>query len=452
MSFFSFIMLNIYRNRDNLFLTENNKHYLYQDLLISVFRLSHLIKNDTTLSDIVTIKESTAWLTYSKILASFYAGKQVKLLNSSFSEEDSLDHLVLQQLTFNYNDDITEIQSKLTYLLTTDRSERATLSFFSSGTSSGKSTEIISTTNNLFFSSQSIMSVLKYDSSSRIAICTPLSFDYSAYQFLMCSTVGASIIYSDIRRKVGHVFSEFERFNANFFCFIPGILKLYAEYRKKNSSVASPQFITLTGESLPQSLLDECSTLLPHTQIITMYGITECKRVSITPPEICAVNADYCGIALPGVTIKVLKKDQLAERGQGVCMVNGDNVVAGYKNGGPCQFLHYHGETYLYTGDSIDLENGHVTFRGRNSDLVKVNGRRVDIKKLREWIAAVFCSRSNLFYDKGIFYISLDRKIESEETLSSQLIQFLNLEFGVRVLQVKISYNYTENINLKGML
>ena len=77
------------------------------------------------------------------------------------------------------------------------------------------------------------------------------------------------------------------------------------------------RYISFTGEVLPVSLICELKKLLPDTEIIPMYGLTECKRVSVMPPDReDKVLAGSCGLPLENVRVWLQDADPVTGVGE----------------------------------------------------------------------------------------------------------------------------------------
>jgi acyl-coenzyme A synthetase/AMP-(fatty) acid ligase len=69
------------------------------------------------------------------------------------------------------------------------------------------------------------------------------------------------------------------------------------------------RYISSTGEKLDTSLISSSYEAMPKVEIIPMYGLTECKRVSIMPPNRRdKILAGSCGLPLDGVEVRLADK------------------------------------------------------------------------------------------------------------------------------------------------
>ena len=142
------------------------------------------------------------------------------------------------------------------------------------------------------------------------------------------------------------------------------------------------RYITFTGEILPVSLLQRLQEKLPHVWLVPMYGLTECKRVSVMPWG-CEdkTMSGSCGLPLDGVTVWLENLD--INTGIGELVVEGDNVMEGYWGAtsnevDPFSFNEKNGKRTLRTGDLFTIDgDGFLYFCGRKNNILKIRGHRV---------------------------------------------------------------------------
>jgi acyl-CoA synthetase (AMP-forming)/AMP-acid ligase II len=125
---------------------------------------------------------------------------------------------------------------------------------------------------------------------------------------------------------------------------------------------------------------------MPKARIYSMYGLTECKRVSYLPPELIDKKPTSVGIPIPNTEAWIEDDDGkvITEPGQaGELIVRGAHVMVGYWNR-PEETAkclrpgRYPYERELRTGDLFRQdEDGHLYFISRKDDLIKTAGERV---------------------------------------------------------------------------
>ncbi|MGO4430813.1 AMP-binding protein, partial [Streptomyces sp. MCAF7] len=85
------------------------------------------------------------------------------------------------------------------------------------------------------------------------------------------------------------------------------------------------RLLTNTGSAMPPQVLTGLRAALPGLRVQLMFGLTECKRVAIMPPDEDLRRPGACGRALPGTEVLVVD-----ERGRRVAPGTvGEIVVRG---------------------------------------------------------------------------------------------------------------------------
>jgi len=445
-----YLLMNIYRHREKVFLIENNRVITYQQLLESVLIDAKTIRDNNDTEKKALLKESTAFCTLVRLLALLNNNVSLALVHRGWKDMTTDENYWQPIENYKHQASSLELQKMLTEEIMNRKESNSTISFHSSGTTSDKPTEMTVSQDNIFFSLTSISATLKYDNESRIGVTTPLSFDYSLYQFLMAIACGSSIIYSDFRLKAHRSFDIFAHYSCNYLALIPGLLKQYLSLHKLNALAQRPCYITLTGEFFEQQTLQQCHQLLPETHIITMYGITECKRVSITPPEICVIESNCVGLAIPGTCVLIKDKDErILKSGIGKCVARGAHVINGYASEGPCQFTHHEGVRQLNTSDIIHVDNyGFISFLRRSNEIIKINGKRIDSKTVKCFIQQIYPDINDISYKDNKIVITSRNDLPLETI--TEFIKKYFFENHAIVLR-EIVLRKKENINLKGM-
>lgn len=233
----------------------------------------------------------------------------------------------------------------------------------------------------IFFCCEAILSRLELTRNDRILCALPLSFDYGMYQIFLALFSGAFLFLDGSRmlQQIPYLL------RCQAITVLPTIPTVGNLLLKTAGLCAAPdlRMITFTGELLPLPLIREFYSRLPAVRLVPMYGLTECKRVSIMPPgREDKILAGSCGQPLDGVTVRLEYVD--AETGIGELVVEGGNVMEGYwghSEGEEDPFFVNpdNGKRCVRTQDlfRIDAE-GFLFFCGRNSDILKIRGYRVN--------------------------------------------------------------------------
>lgn len=223
---------------------------------------------------------------------------------------------------------------------------------------------------------------IKNSSEDRILCSLPLSFDYGLYQLFMALQYRAVLVVLPAAPLIQSVAKALVQYKITGFPAMPALLSLLIKtgLLKRCAGSSCLRYVTSTGDHLPVDLIMAMHELFPSTSIIPMYGLTECKRVAIMPPDRWdKIQAGSCGLPLAGTTVTI---DQPDEKGYGELIVTGTNVMEGYWND-PEEtakdfFLNESGQRSLRTGDLFALdEEGFLYYKGRIKRILKVGGYRV---------------------------------------------------------------------------
>ena len=256
--------------------------------------------------------------------------------------------------------------------------------------STGQPKGVMLSHRNILSAAASISEYLGVQSDEVILDLLPLSFDYGLYQVFLAFRAGATLVlergllYPNVfLNRIGE-----ERVTA--LPLVPTILAILLQIDLTKYDLASLRFVTNTGAALMPAQIRELRQRLPWVRIFSMYGLTECKRVSYLPPEEIDRRPASVGRAMPNSEVYIV--DDAGHRvGPGVegeLVVRGANVMLGYwrrpeetnrvLRPGPLP-----GERVLYTGDLfVADEEGFLYFRGRRDDVFKSRGERVSPREI----------------------------------------------------------------------
>ena len=244
----------------------------------------------------------------------------------------------------------------------------------------------------VLFCVDAIQKRIRYRKGDRILCCLPLSFDYGLYQLFLALDGGSLLCLAQS--------SPIQRFPALVsqlrITVLPAMASIINLLIKTGiwgeAGRETLRMITFTGEEIPEGLLQRLEEILPKTQIVPMYGLSECKRVAILPAERKDKReAGSCGLPLDGVTVRLL--DMESKSGIGELVVEGPNVMEGYWNqpeetARVFGFNKETGQRFVKTGDRFRIdEEGFLYFCGRKSRLIKTGGIRFEPEGLERRIS-----------------------------------------------------------------
>ncbi|MDH4455856.1 MAG: class I adenylate-forming enzyme family protein [Verrucomicrobiota bacterium] len=301
---------------------------------------------------------------------------------------------------------------------------------FTSG-STGTPRGVILTHDNVRFVSAAIQARLQYQAEDRVAIFLPLSFDYGLYQLFYAAMVGASVFIG--RPEMAG--PELPRIlAAQEISVLPGVPTLFGGLIKmqRYRPVALPKLrvITNTGDHLPQSYIQSLREFFPQAQVFPMYGLTECKRVSILLPEELAAKPESVGRALDGTEVFAMDAhgQRLPPGETGELCVRGRHLALGYwrapeETAKRYKFIGEGDSRVLLSGDfgRVDAE-GFLHFHGRSDFLIKHKGHRLSPAEVEEEacrildVVAAGCVKDEA-RDQLCLFVSVSREGLDEKTL-----------------------------------
>jgi len=183
---------------------------------------------------------------------------------------------------------------------------------------------------------------------------------------------------------------------------VPAVAGMLHTLLSRGGSIETVRMVTSTGADLPPSRIAQLRGVFPNAAIIAMYGITECKRVTIAEPDIDRHRPGSVGRAIPGTKVSIVDDDgQEVETGnEGQIVAIGPHVMSGYWNAEHLSAERFGtdaatGERCLFTGDYGRVDpDGHLYFTGRRDDIFKSNGVRTSVSEISAAVESLDCVQS----------------------------------------------------------
>lgn len=273
---------------------------------------------------------------------------------------------------------------------------------------------------NVDFVTRAIMARLCYREDDRIGVFLPLAFDYGLYQVFYAMMTGAALFVG--RPEMAG--PELPRLLARHeITVLPGVPSLFAGLIKMQSwrpvELPKLRLLSNTGDHLPVTHVRQLQKLFPDARVFPMYGLTECKRVSILMPEELDAHEGSVGRALDGTEVwaESPEGDRLTPGLVGELMVKGPHVGLGYWRAPEETAKRYRflpdGTRVLVTGDfgSVDA-GGFIHFQARSDFMIKHKGHRLSPVEVEEaacslaQVSAAGCIKDEA-RDKLCLFVSL---------------------------------------------
>lgn len=244
---------------------------------------------------------------------------------------------------------------------------------------------VVAPFSSIIFCTDAINKRLGNSDGDRIVCMLPLSFDYGLYQVFLSLSSGAELVLANENTSMLSLPKLCAETRATGLPVVPTVLStLLRLHMLKQEYFRGLRYISSTGETLGVDLIKKVHEALPNVQIIPMYGLTECKRVSVMPQgRWDKILAGSCGLPLDGVEAYILD----GAGGEGELAVRGPNVMNGYygsageDDGTFC--TDSGGGRYLRTGDCFFIDSeGFLYFRYRIKNVMKVGGYAVSAAEI----------------------------------------------------------------------
>lgn len=238
----------------------------------------------------------------------------------------------------------------------------------------------------IIFATSAINTVLGNHADDVILCGIPLSFDYGLYQVFLAFQAGAKLILERgfvVPMNIPRLLREC---NVTGFPGVPSVFALLLRSRLlERVELPDLRYITSTGDVFPPSHIRRLRELLPHVALFPMYGLTECKRVSIMPRGQLDRRESSVGLSLPGTHVSIVDEHghKVPPGAVGELVVRGPHVMAGYWNDPVETARRFRrdsstGETSLYTEDLFRMDkDGFLCFVSRGGAFIKSHGQKV---------------------------------------------------------------------------
>jgi amino acid adenylation domain-containing protein len=270
----------------------------------------------------------------------------------------------------------------------------ATLIYTSGST--GEPKGVMSTHYNMISAARSIIQYIGNVENDIILDVLPLSFDYGLYQVIMAFMYGGTVVLEKSFLYLHSVLERISQEKVTGFPIVPTIVAMLLKLQDlKKYDFGTLRYMTNTGAALPVGHIQKLRKMFPHVTMISMFGLTECKRVSYLPPEELDRIPSSVGKAMPNCEVFVVDENgrEVAPGQTGELIIRGSNVMQGYWADPEMTARTYRdgqhpGGRILYSGDYFRRdERGFLYFLGRKDDMIKSKGERISAKEVENNIS-----------------------------------------------------------------
>jgi long-chain acyl-CoA synthetase len=245
---------------------------------------------------------------------------------------------------------------------------------------------------------RSVQAYLQLREDDVIGLTLSPAFSYGLYHVLMGLGLGATVV---LERSVAFPVKVVERLARERVTLFPGVPTLFSAIiglsNLSQFDLSSLRIITNAAAALPFEHVRRLRTLWPGARLYSMYGLTECKRVSYLPPEQLDIRPTSVGRGMLNEEVWLVDQDghRLPNGSTGELVVRGSHVMRGYwekpeetaerLKPGPLP-----GEMVLHTGDLFRSDaEGWLYFVARKDDIIKSRGEKVAPREVENAIYGI---------------------------------------------------------------
>jgi amino acid adenylation domain-containing protein len=250
---------------------------------------------------------------------------------------------------------------------------------------------VMLTHRNVCHNAWSISTYLELVADDIVASVMPLSFDYGLFQILMSARVGFTVV---LEQSFAYPYDVMKRIVEQRVTVLPGVPTIFSKILSlapyDDLDLSHIRVITNTAAALPPAHIRRLMDLFPRARIYSMYGLTECTRVSYLDPDRLLDKISSVGKAMPNTEVSLVDDDgiRVPPGVVGELVVRGASVMRGYwgKPEETARFLRegeIQGELVLYSGDQFHADDeGFLYFVGRTDDVFKCKGEKISPKEI----------------------------------------------------------------------
>lgn len=258
--------------------------------------------------------------------------------------------------------------------------------------STGNPKGVMLTHANMVAANKSITTYLRNTPDDIVLNVLPLSFDYGLYQWLMCCNYGGTLVLEKSFTYPHAILDKIVKLGVTGFPIVPTVVAILLQMDLTKYDLSKLRYFSNTGAAFPVEYILKLRKLLPDVTIFSMFGLTECKRVSYLPPEEIDRRTSSVGKAMPNCETMILDDEgnELGPNEVGELVVRGTNVMKGYWEAPeltairlkPGKIPH---EMWLYTGDLFRSDDeGFLYWVGRKDDIIKSRGEKVSPREVED--------------------------------------------------------------------
>jgi amino acid adenylation domain-containing protein len=267
--------------------------------------------------------------------------------------------------------------------------------------STGEPKGVMLTHLNILTVAASVTSYLGLEERDVLFCVLPLSFSYGVLQLTAGFPAGATVVLETSFAFPAKSLATMQAERVTCFAGVPTMYALLLGLPNLGDfDLGALRLLTNAADALPEPVLAGLRRAFPAARVFSMYGLTECQRVSYLPPEELDRRPSSVGRGMPNQELWLVDPDdpegkRLPLGATGELVVRGSHVMRGYwrKPAATAQRLGpgpLPGESVLRTGDIFRTDaDGFFYFVARKDDIIKSRGEKVSPREVESAIHAL---------------------------------------------------------------
>lgn len=226
----------------------------------------------------------------------------------------------------------------------------------------------------------------KFKNLKSLLITAELTFDITMGDIAFALSFGTSIVISSDSKNIFEHLFLIKKYKIQVFYSVPNTINLLLDYSMMNNSIKSLKLILSGGDSFTNNMIKKMFEILDDFAFYNVYGPTECtiNVTSIRLDKLFKKNNDLeipIGKVFKHLEYKLLNKTtNKFNKNKGELIISGSQVMEGYleKEKIIKPFINIGRKFYYKTGDLVEVKDGNIYIIGRNDNLVKIKGYRIN--------------------------------------------------------------------------
>ncbi len=322
---------------------------------------------------------------------------------------------------------------------TTSLHDELALLMTTSGTTGNSKLVRLSYTN-LQSNANSIVEYMELNFESRAITTLPFNYSYGLSIINSHLCVGGSIILNEHSITEMSFWEKYEEFSPNHLGGVPFTYEMLGRFKEKLFANQSLRTLTQAGGRLPEKTVkifaEECKKR--SIKFYVMYGQTEATaRMSYLDCQNAIDHPSSIGKPIPRGKFFIVDSNglEITHDGlEGEIVYEGPNVAMGYATKNNDLILGDENKGRLHTGDiGLRDELDFYYIKGRLSRIAKINGIRINLQEVEDFISTLGVISAVLSDDSKI-YIFFERYAHKED-LKIRIADNLKLRPGSLVLK-----------------